>query len=72
MANDYTVEPGWGPLLLRAFPDGNATEAVLTDAQRQLLTAIADKDDCWGNIETRSHGCAKPDCRPSATPSAPF
>nr|WSX75530.1 HEAT repeat domain-containing protein [Streptomyces sp. NBC_00899] len=50
MANDFTVERDWGPLLLRAFPDGNASEAALTDAQRQLLSAIAAKDDCWGNI----------------------
>jgi hypothetical protein len=35
---------------VRAFPDGNATKAPLTAAQRQLLAAIADKDDCWGNI----------------------
>ncbi|MEY9876791.1 hypothetical protein ABH931_006302 [Streptacidiphilus sp. MAP12-33] len=50
MANDFTVECDWGPLLLRAFPDGNTTEAALTDAQCHLLTAIAAKDDCWGNI----------------------
>ncbi|MFG2846388.1 HEAT repeat domain-containing protein [Kitasatospora sp. NPDC048296] len=50
MANDFTVERDWGPLLLRAFPDGNASEAALTDAQYQLLSAIAAKDDCWGNI----------------------
>jgi hypothetical protein len=50
MASDLTVERDWGPLLLRAFPRGNATEMALTAAQRQLLTAIADKDDCWGNI----------------------
>ncbi|WP_051969461.1 hypothetical protein [Kitasatospora azatica] len=53
MANDYTVERDWGPLMLRAFPEGNggnAGEAALTDAQRRLLSAIAAKDDCWGNI----------------------
>ena len=50
MASNFTVERDWGPLLLRAFPRGNATEVALTAAQRQLLTAIADKDDCWGNI----------------------
>jgi hypothetical protein len=50
MANDFTVERDWGPLLLRAFPDGNVGEVALTDGQHRLLSAIAAKDDCWGNI----------------------
>jgi hypothetical protein len=50
MAGDYTVDRDWGPLLLRAFPAGDGAEAALTPAQRRLLTAIADQDDCWGNI----------------------
>ncbi|MFE7527063.1 hypothetical protein ACFU7Y_15230 [Kitasatospora sp. NPDC057542] len=50
MANDFTVERDWGPFMLRAFPDGNAGEAALTDAQHRLVNAIAAKDDCWGNI----------------------
>ncbi len=50
MANDFTVERDWGPLLLRAFPDGNASETALTDGQYRLLSAIAAKEDCWGNI----------------------
>ncbi|MFD8750197.1 hypothetical protein ACFV0O_04340 [Kitasatospora sp. NPDC059577] len=50
MANDFTVERDCGPLLLRAFPDGNAGEAALTDAQRRFVSAIAAKDNCWGSI----------------------
>ncbi|MEV6813131.1 hypothetical protein [Micromonospora sp. NPDC051296] len=50
MTNAYTVDSDWGPLLIRAFPEGFVKGQELSAAQRQFLTAIVDNDRCWGSI----------------------
>ena len=46
----YTVDREWGPLLVKAFPDGYAPGTDLTDAQRSFLQALCENDRCWGQI----------------------
>ncbi len=46
----FTVGCEWGPLLVKAFPDGYVPGAELTGAQRSFLQALAENDDCWGLI----------------------
>ncbi len=50
MTNAHTVESDWGPLLVRAFPDGFAAGDALSENQRRFLATIVDNDECWGNI----------------------
>lgn len=54
VANGYTVDHDWGPLLLAAFPDVAFTPGVrpprpatLDDAQRALLRALVANDTLW-------------------------
>ncbi|GLY50743.1 hypothetical protein [Lentzea sp. NBRC 102530] len=51
MTNAYIVDNDWGPLLVRAFPDGPA--AALTAAQHRFLGALVANDGCWGKIGNR-------------------
>jgi hypothetical protein len=48
MTNAHTVRSDWGPLLVRAFPNGYASP--LSENQRRFLVAILDNDECWGII----------------------
>jgi hypothetical protein len=48
MTNAHTVQSDWGPLLVRAFPDGYAS--ALSDNQQRFLVAILDNDECWGDV----------------------
>ncbi|MDT5223862.1 MAG: hypothetical protein QOG19_1269 [Mycobacterium sp.] len=50
MTNAHTVASDWGPLLVRAFPDGFASGQTLSESQRRFLRAIVDNDECWGII----------------------
>ncbi|MFE0627884.1 HEAT repeat domain-containing protein [Streptomyces sp. NPDC058864] len=53
MFSQYTVDSEWGPLLASAFPTPYAPGRPLTDAQRAFLQALADREECWGNIANR-------------------
>lgn len=46
----FTVDREWGPLLVKAFPDGYVPGTELTGAQRSFLQALAENDNCWGLI----------------------
>jgi hypothetical protein len=46
----YTVDREWGPLLVKAFPDGYVPGTELTDAQRSFLQALSENHNCWGRI----------------------
>ncbi|CQD04584.1 hypothetical protein BN1232_00716 [Mycobacterium lentiflavum] len=48
MTNAHTVGSDWGPLLVRAFPNGHAPGASPSENQRRFLAAIVDNDECWG------------------------
>lgn len=50
VANAYTVDSDWGPLLARAFAVPHEPGRALTVAQREFLTAIVDCDACWGGV----------------------
>ncbi|MFJ6675031.1 hypothetical protein ACIQMJ_28345 [Actinosynnema sp. NPDC091369] len=50
MTNSYTVDRDWGPLLVRAFPEGFNPERALTGAQRRFLVAVVDNDECWEGV----------------------
>jgi hypothetical protein len=50
MTNAHTVESDWGPLLVRAFPDGFAAGDTLSENQHRFLLAIVDNDECWGIV----------------------
>jgi len=54
LASDYTVDRDWGPLLIKAFPQGFTSAADLTTAQRCFLDALVSNDACWGNIANKS------------------
>ncbi|WP_329133659.1 HEAT repeat domain-containing protein [Streptomyces sp. NBC_01476] len=63
MADEYTVDNDWGPLLAKAFPHGFTSAMALTASQRDFLEAVVGKDDCWGNIANRDrwlHGAGLP------------
>ncbi|NGO75102.1 HEAT repeat domain-containing protein [Streptomyces sp. YC504] len=51
MSSHFTVEWDWGPLMVKAFPDGH--RAPLTQAQRTFLRAALEHDDDWGNTAGR-------------------
>ncbi|MFD7906480.1 HEAT repeat domain-containing protein [Kitasatospora sp. NPDC059747] len=50
LADDFTVERDWGPLLVKALPNGFPADAEPTAAQRAFLRAVAANDGCWGTI----------------------
>ena len=50
MTNAHTVQSDWGPLLVRAFPDGFASGDTLSANQRRFLETILDNDKYWGII----------------------
>ncbi|MCX4804357.1 HEAT repeat domain-containing protein [Streptomyces sp. NBC_01214] len=50
LASDYTVDCDWGPLLVKAFPNGHGPGQPLTVAQRELLQAVTANEECWGNM----------------------
>lgn len=50
MTNAHTVGSDWGPLLVRAFPDGFVSGDNLSESQRRFLTTVLDNDECWGII----------------------
>jgi hypothetical protein len=45
IAGKHFVDFDWGPLLAKAFPDGNGL--VTTDAQRRFLAALVDNAKLW-------------------------
>src|SRR5262249_48146801 len=46
----FTVDREWGPLLVKAFPDGYVPGTGLTGAQRSFLQALCENDLCWGLV----------------------
>lgn len=50
MTNAHTVQSDWGPILVRAFPDGFTPAVALSETQRRFLAAIVDNDECWGVV----------------------
>jgi hypothetical protein len=64
MTNAHTVASDWGPLLVRAFPDGFASGQTLSENQRRFLRAIVDNDECWGIISIPTAGFAPWVCPP--------
>lgn len=49
LASDYTVDRDWGPLLVKAFPNGYNPGQPLAVGQRELLEAVTAHEECWGN-----------------------
>jgi hypothetical protein len=63
MTNAHTVQSDWGPILVRAFPNGYAS--ALSDNQRRFLVAILDNNECWASSPIPTAGFAVLGYRPS-------
>ncbi|MFE4977708.1 HEAT repeat domain-containing protein [Kitasatospora sp. NPDC056651] len=53
LCSQYSVDRDWGPLLACAFPEPHPAGAALTRAQSVFLTALLERDSCWGPIANR-------------------